>query len=126
MKLGLAIAKRREQLGITQVDLAKKVGVSKASVCRWESGDISNMKRDKIQKLAEALKISPLDLLKDDTDGFEDSPFEAYLAYIRQLAGEKNAPDDEIRSEISDMVKNLSDHQAEQLRDFLKGMIGKE
>lgn len=78
MKTGLAIARRREELGMSQVDLAKVVGVSKASVCRWESGDISNMKRDKIQKLADALRISPIDLLDEETEGFvhEKTPLE--------------------------------------------------
>lgn len=124
MKLGLAIAQRREFLGMSQVDLANKVGVTKASVCRWESGDISNMKRDKIQKLAEALRISPLELLNDETDGFEDSPFDVCASYIRHLTEltEKSAPNDKIRSDIIDMVKAMPDSQAKQLRDFLKSM----
>lgn len=78
MKIGLAIAMRREQVGLTQEELAKAVGVSKASVCRWESGDISNMRRDRIQKLANALNISPLELLNEETEGFvhEKTPLE--------------------------------------------------
>ena len=71
MKIGLAIAKRREEIGLTQEELAKAVGVSKASISRWESGDISNMRRDRIQKLANALKVSPLELLGEETDGFK-------------------------------------------------------
>lgn len=69
MKIGLAIAIRREEIGLTQDELAQAVGVSKSTICRWESGDISNMKRDKIQRLADALKVSPLALLDDETDG---------------------------------------------------------
>lgn len=72
MKIGYAIANRRIELGISQEELAKAVGVSKSSICRWESGNISNMRRDRIYKLAEALKISPLDLLKNETDGFHE------------------------------------------------------
>ena len=68
MEIGLAIAMRREQLGLTQEDIASYVGVSKASVCRWESGYIANMRRDKIQKLADILNVSPLELLKEDAD----------------------------------------------------------
>ena len=73
MKMGLAIAIRREQLGLTQEELAQRVGVTKASISRWESGDISNMRRDRIQKLADALCVSPLSLLEDETDGLADS-----------------------------------------------------
>lgn len=73
MKTGLAIAQRREEIGMTQDELAKAVGVSKTSISRWESGDISNMRRDRIQKLAEALRVSPLSLLEEETDGLADT-----------------------------------------------------
>ena len=106
MKIGLAIAMRREQIGLTQEELANAVGVSKASVCRWESGDISNMRRDRIQKLAQALKISPLELLNEEVDGF--------FSNIKE-----NAPNDEIRSAIIEKVNNMSDEQAKKFLDFL-------
>lgn len=57
------IRDRRIQLGMTMKDVAKIVGVSESAVCRWETGDIDNMRRDKIVKLAKALQISPVDLL---------------------------------------------------------------
>lgn len=40
-------------------ELAEKVGVSEATVSRWESGEIANMKRDGIMKLSEVLDIPP-------------------------------------------------------------------
>ena len=53
------IKSRRIELGLTQFNVAKAVGVAEATVSRWESGNIENMKRDKIAKLANVLKISP-------------------------------------------------------------------
>lgn len=53
------IKNRRIELGLTLLDVAKYVGVSEATVSRWESGDIANMKRDKISLLAEVLRIFP-------------------------------------------------------------------
>lgn len=50
---------RRTELGLTQLDVANAVGVSEATVSRWESGDIANMKRSRIASLASVLKISP-------------------------------------------------------------------
>jgi transcriptional regulator with XRE-family HTH domain len=35
------------------------VGVSEATVSRWESGDIANMRRDRIALLASALRTTP-------------------------------------------------------------------
>lgn len=35
----IAIRKYREQIGMTQAELAEKCGVVKSAVCMWESGD---------------------------------------------------------------------------------------
>ena len=51
------IKTRRKELGITLEDIGKYVGVSKATVQRWETGSISNMRRDRIKKLSEILRI---------------------------------------------------------------------
>lgn len=50
---------QREKLGYTMKELAQKVGVSEGTISRWESGEIANMKRDKIVALAHALELSP-------------------------------------------------------------------
>lgn len=49
----------RERLGLTMEELGDKVGVSKATIQRWESGEIKNVRRDKISKLANALNTTP-------------------------------------------------------------------
>lgn len=111
MKIGLAISLRREQLGLTQDELAKAVGVSKASISRWESGDISNMRRDRIQSLAKALKVSPLALLDEETDGLFDEI-------------KKTPPDSDAQRRIIDLVRTkLSDEQAQKFLDLLETMV---
>lgn len=62
------IRSRRLALGKTLEDIGREVGVSKATVQRWESGNISNMRRDKIAKLASALDVSPTQLI-----GYDDA-----------------------------------------------------
>lgn len=54
------ISARRKELGLTLDEIAAFVGVNKGTVSRWESGGIDNMRRDKIAKLADVLKVSPL------------------------------------------------------------------
>ena len=54
---------RRAELGLTMDEVGKYVGVSGATVSRWENGDIENMRRDKIAKLAEVLQVSPAYLM---------------------------------------------------------------
>ena len=59
---------RRLELELTLEDVAKRVGVSPATISRWESGDIATMRRDRIAALAEALQISPAVIMGWDID----------------------------------------------------------
>lgn len=62
---------RRLELGLTMKEVSLKVGVSEGTISRWESGDIENMRRDKISALAEALDISPSVIMGwDESSGF--------------------------------------------------------
>lgn len=53
------IKKKRMELNLTLEQVGDMVGVGKSTVRKWETGDIENMKRDKIVKLAKALRVSP-------------------------------------------------------------------
>lgn len=64
--VGKIIFDRRTALSLTQKDVADYVGVSEATVSRWESGHIDNMRRDRIAKLAKILQISPLVIMGVD------------------------------------------------------------
>ena len=54
---------RRKDLGLTLDEVGRAVGVSGATVSRWENGDIENIRRDKIAKLAEVLEVTPAYLM---------------------------------------------------------------
>lgn len=60
MDLGKRIKERREIKGLTIEEVGDYVGVTKSTVRKWETGDIENMRRDKIAKLSEILEASPL------------------------------------------------------------------
>ena len=59
MELKDIISKRRKELKLTLLDIAKACEVSEATVSRWESGEIGDMKRSKIAALAKILQLSP-------------------------------------------------------------------
>lgn len=74
------IRSKRLELGYTMKELAEKVGVNEATISRWESGDIANMRRNKIMALARALNIPPIALMEMDVPesetkepGFEEA-----------------------------------------------------
>lgn len=71
------IKSRRIELGMTTDELAKKVGVSNATISRWETGVIANQRRDKIELLANALDVKASYLMGLDDETQTVVPFPA-------------------------------------------------
>ncbi len=70
---------RRIQLGLTMLEVAKAVGVSEATISRYESGNIKNMRRDRIENYAKILQVNPavllgVEVVKEDTSSIEILP----------------------------------------------------
>ena len=72
------IKNRRKQLGKTLEQVGNEVGVSKATVQRWESGNISNMRQDHIIKLAKSLNTTPEVLMGWSVEDIIDILFRYY------------------------------------------------
>ena len=74
MDLNDKIKYLREKENMTLDELAQKVGVSASTILRYETGNIKNLRRDKIKRLADALNTTPAYLMgweeeqKDDID----------------------------------------------------------
>jgi len=66
MTIGGIIRNRRLEMGMTQEELAKIVGTTKATISRWESGDIHKMKSSMVMAVSRALNISPLVFLQEE------------------------------------------------------------
>lgn len=60
------LKQKRKELGLTMKEVAKAVGVSEPTVSRWESGNIANMGRDKINALSKILQLSPAEIMGID------------------------------------------------------------
>lgn len=58
---------RREELNMSYQTLSEKVGISKSTLQRYETGYIKNMPVDKLEEIADALNVSPAYLM-----GWED------------------------------------------------------
>ena len=94
---------RREELNMSYQTLSEKVGISKSTLQRYETGYIKNMPVDKLEEIADALNISPAYLM-----GWEDHTPTTLAAHFD---GDEYTEDelDEIR----------------QFAEFVKGKRGK-
>lgn len=68
MNIGDRIKQRREELGISAEELADKIGKSRATVYRYENGDIGNMPTTILEPLATALNTTPAYLMGWDKE----------------------------------------------------------
>lgn len=72
MELKDIIKFRRKELNLNLLDIAKACGVSEATVSRWESGNIGQMKRNRIAALSKVLNLSPA-ILVGTSDNNEEN-----------------------------------------------------
>lgn len=68
MSFSKRLKEAREARGMTLLELANKIGKTEATVQRYESGNIKNLKNDTIEALAKALNVSPIYLMGWDED----------------------------------------------------------
>ncbi len=85
-KLGIKIAEKRKNLGMTQIEFAEKMYVTRQTVSRWEAGtampDI-----DKIAEIAEILGVSCDYLLKDDDNETAEAKDKGISRLLESLTG---------------------------------------
>lgn len=97
MEIGERIAARREQLGLSQEELAHKLGYKdRSSIAKIETG-INSIKQNKIAAFADALETS--------------------IAYI--MGWEEAALVDEERQRLINKIMQLSPEQVRGLLNFL-------
>ncbi len=81
------LKERRKELNLTMLQVAEYVGVSEATISRWESGNIANMRRDKIAKLAKILEVRPTAIMGIEEDIKKSNSTKAVripvLGYVR-------------------------------------------
>jgi len=71
--MGERIRSRREQLGLTQADLSRLIGVPQSRLSEYESGKNQGMTIRTARKLAVALRCS-IDYLAGLYEGYDEEP----------------------------------------------------
>jgi transcriptional regulator with XRE-family HTH domain len=90
MTIGDLVRNKRLELNMTQEDLAKAVGTTKATVSRWESGDIHKMKRSMIEAVCVTLQLDPIIFFRREEVLLPDE-YNVITAYRQADDGTKSA-----------------------------------
>ena len=113
--VGKRIKELREKLGISQTDLAIKIGESKQTLYKYENGIITNIPSDKIEIIAEILGCSPAYLM-----GWSDKVID-YYKYTDAEQREQIENNPQLREVIS-LFLNGSDADRETYLRILRGL----
>lgn len=85
------IKRFREDMGLTQGDLADKLGVARSTVTQWENG-WSSPRMGMVQKLAGVFRVTTSDIVADnETPTDSDPDFERLARNYRALGPEGRA-----------------------------------
>lgn len=68
MNVGERIRLLRKQKGMTQQELAQKLGLKDSAIAKYENGRVENIKRSTLSEMAKVLGCSPIYLLGLDQE----------------------------------------------------------
>ena len=85
--MGKRIRERRDALGLTLEEIADRLGLQRSAISKYERGEVENIKRSNIIKMAQMLECSPAYLM-GFTDSINGDSEDAYFFddYARELA----------------------------------------
>jgi transcriptional regulator with XRE-family HTH domain len=109
-KVGNGIKEARKAKGLTQKDLAKLLECSHTTISKYEQGEIENMPRPRMQKMAEILEVSPV-VLFDFAEETQKQPVQNELSEVKQA--------------LIDLIDGLSENEAAVLLASLKSGLGR-
>lgn len=72
-EMGTRIRTRRTALGLTQEELAEKLGLQKSAIAKYESGRVVNIKQATLFRMADILGCSPSFLAGWDLESLSDT-----------------------------------------------------
>lgn len=134
MEIGARIKKRREELGMSQEELAKKVGYKSRSSINKIELDGRGLPQKKIVAFAKALQTSPAYLMGWIDLANELKPTEEELQRMKNAVyseDQKNPPhsnhemDSEYRKMVSRIMK-LSPERQKQAEDYIDFLLSQQ
>ena len=117
----------RNKLELTLDDVARKAGVSASTIMRYEKGQITNLKRDKLKALADALETTPAYLMgwTDDPVNYDNvddvyvpSEYKKQGMGVKEYLDFKKAEEEDALKEQSLYASTYTDHDREVIEAY--------
>ncbi|MEB7779225.1 helix-turn-helix domain-containing protein [Mammaliicoccus fleurettii] len=102
MTFSKRLKESRKKRGLTLSELGNKINKTEATIQRYESGSIKNLKNDTIEQLADALNVSPSYLMGWD----EEKPYQP-TTIAAHLDGEVDDLNEDEMQKVLEYVKFL-------------------
>lgn len=115
MTVGDRIRKKRNDLGISQTELAERTNSSKQTIYKYEMGIITNIPPDKIEEIAKVLDTTPAYLM-----GWEDNLTKSNADLVVDMLSDSNFIE-HVRK-----LKNLSEKHQQTIFDNIDYWYEKE
>ena len=114
MKIGDRIKQRREELGLSQDELAKKLGYKSRSSVNKIERDASGLPQNKIVEIANALQVTPAYIMGWDKIEQKNNALVGIISRLRT--------DDEFLN-IVKMLSSLDDSQLSAVKQMLIAFV---
>ena len=119
MTVGERIKKKRMEINMTQVELAKRCGTTYQAISKYENDLIGNIPRKKLAMIAFSLGCSPAYLLGYDDDVADDQNDSQIQGFVEEMKSLINLSDDE--QLLLDIFRTMpEDKQSELLRTAMR------
>lgn len=115
-KIGQRIKERRKELDMTADELGRRIGKNRATVYRYENGDIENLPIDVLKPIAKALDIAPQYLMGWNIDTEATSKKAEPTVDFLVMLGD----DEKYMVEVMSSLTPKSREELKQFAEFLK------
>lgn len=105
MSIGKRIKERRNILNISVEELAIKLNKNRATIYRYEKGDIENLPIEVLEPLAEALETTPAYLMGWENNSYDGTSIVGKL--LRTIRVQQEISMEELSEEIGITAKDL-------------------
>lgn len=112
MTIGHKIKELRKQLNMSVDELATKLGKNRATIYRYEKGDIENLPLDVLEPLANALNTTPGYLMGWEDNDEKETTGSIMGNLLRSFRIKNNISLQEISEELGISVKKLNKYES--------------